>query len=99
MRDTRQYDAIPPGVGKSWLACALGNKACRDNHSVLYQRVPKLFPDLALACGDGHYPRLMKKVGKVSLLILDDWAWSRSAPTSGAICSRSSRSATAAAPP
>jgi len=38
----------PTGVGKSWLACALGNKACRDNRSVLYQRVPKLFGDLAL---------------------------------------------------
>ena len=63
----------PTGVGKSWLAGALGNKACRDNHSVLYQRVPKLFPDLALARGDGRYTRLMKRLGKVSLLILDDW--------------------------
>ena len=63
----------PTGVGKSWLACALGNKACRDNRSVLYQRVPKLFPDLALARGDGRYHRLMKRLGKVRLLILDDW--------------------------
>ena len=63
----------PTGVGKSWLACALGNKACRDNRSVLYQRVPKLFPDLALARGDGRYRRLMKRHGKVRLLILDDW--------------------------
>ena len=63
----------PTGVGKSWLACALGNKACRDNRSVLYQRVPKLFPDLALARGDGRYRRLMKRLGKVRLLILDDW--------------------------
>src|SRR5881227_912723 len=63
----------PSGVGKSWLACALGNKACRDNRSVLYQRIPKLFPDLALARGDGRYPRLMKRLGKVRLLILDDW--------------------------
>ena len=38
----------PTGVGKSWLACALGHKACRDNRSVLYQRVPKLFAELAL---------------------------------------------------
>ena len=45
----------PTGVGKSWLACALGNKACRDNRSVLYQRIPKLFADLALARGDGRY--------------------------------------------
>ena len=44
-----------------------------NNRSVLYQRVPKLFPDLALARGDGRHPRLMKKLGKVSLLILDDW--------------------------
>jgi len=63
----------PTGVGKSWLACALGHKACRDNRSVLYQRVPKLFPDLALARGDGRYRRLMKRLGKVGLLILDDW--------------------------
>ena len=63
----------PTGVGKSWLACALGNKACRDNRSVLYQRVPRLFPDLALARGDGRYRRLMKRLGRVRLLILDDW--------------------------
>jgi len=63
----------PTGVGKSWLACALGHKACRDNRSVLYQRVPRLFPDLALARGDGRYPRLMRALGRVMLLILDDW--------------------------
>ena len=63
----------PTGVGKSLLACALGNKACRDNRSVLYQRVPKLFADLALARGDGRHHKLMKKLGKVRLLILDDW--------------------------
>src|SRR6202022_515329 len=45
----------PTGIGKSWLACALGHKACRDNRSVLYQRAPKLFSDLALARGDGRY--------------------------------------------
>lgn len=63
----------PTGVGKSWLACALGHKACRDNRSVLYQRVPRLFGDLALARGDGRYPRLMRALGGVKLLILDDW--------------------------
>ena len=46
----------PAGVGKSWLACALGHKACRDNRSVLYQRIPRMFADLALARGDGRYP-------------------------------------------
>ena len=63
----------PAGVGKSWLACALGHKACRDNRSVLYQRAPKLFADLALARGDGRYPRLMRALDGVKLLILDDW--------------------------
>jgi DNA replication protein DnaC len=63
----------PTGVGKSWLACALGHKACRDNRSVLYQRVPKLFGDLVLARGDGRYARITRALGGVQLLILDDW--------------------------
>jgi DNA replication protein DnaC len=63
----------PSGVGKSWLACALGHRACRDNLSVLYQRIPRLFSDLALARGDGRYARLMRAIGGVKLLILDDW--------------------------
>ncbi len=63
----------PTGVGKSWLACALGHKACRDNRSVLYHRVPKLFADLALARGDGRYARLMRSLNGAQLLILDDW--------------------------
>jgi DNA replication protein DnaC len=63
----------PTGVGKSWLACALAHKACRDNRSVLYHRLPKLFADLALARGDGRYARLLRALGGVQLLILDDW--------------------------
>lgn len=63
----------PTGVGKSWLGCALGYQACRDNRSTLYARVPKLFADLALAHVDGRYPRLMRALGGVKLLILDDW--------------------------
>jgi len=63
----------PAGVGKSWLASALGHKACRDNRSVLYQRIPRLFADLALARGDGRHPRLLRALGRVDLLILDDW--------------------------
>ena len=46
----------PAGVGKSWWLRALGHKACRDNRSVLYQRVPRMFSDLALARGDGATP-------------------------------------------
>jgi len=63
----------PSGVGKSWLACALGYKACRENLSVLYQRVPRLFALLALGRGDGRYPKLIRQLGRVDLLILDDW--------------------------
>lgn len=61
------------GLGKSWLACALGHKACRDNRSVLYARIPKLFDELALARGDGRHARLIKTLTRVDLLILDDW--------------------------
>ena len=63
----------PCGVGKSWLACALGNKACRDDHSVLYRRATRLFQELALARGDGRYPKLLKEIAKAHLLIIDDW--------------------------
>ena len=46
---------------------------CRENLSVLYQRVPRLFAQLALARGDGRYAKLMRQLGRVDLLILDDW--------------------------
>src|SRR3954453_20132870 len=52
----------PTGVGKSWIACALGHKACRDNRSVFYQRLPRLFDALALARGDSH-PHLNEAIG------------------------------------
>lgn len=61
------------GLGKSWIACALGHKACRDDRSVLYHRVPRLFDALALARGDGRHPRLLKTLSRVDLLVLDDW--------------------------
>lgn len=63
----------PTGVGKSWVACALGHKACRDDRSVLYQRLPRLLEALALARGDGRYGRLLARIARVELLILDDW--------------------------
>lgn len=63
----------PTGVGKSWLACALGVAACRQNKSVLYVRATKLFADLALAHVDGRYAALMRKLCSVKVLILDDW--------------------------
>jgi len=61
------------GLGKSWLACALGHNACRDNLSVLYARVPRLFADLTAARGEARYARLLRAFARVKLLILDDW--------------------------
>jgi DNA replication protein DnaC len=63
----------PAGVGKSWLACALGQKACREDFSVVYHRAPRLFAALGLARGDGRYARMLKALARVDLLILDDW--------------------------
>ncbi|MEC5293721.1 IS21-like element helper ATPase IstB [Aurantimonas sp. C2-6-R+9] len=63
----------PAGVGKSWLACALGQKACREDFSVAYHRAPRLFAALGLARGDGRYAKLLKALARVDLLILDDW--------------------------
>lgn len=61
------------GCGKTYLACALGHKACRDGHSVVYRRVPRLVEELQLARGDGTYPRLLARWAKTDVLILDDW--------------------------
>jgi DNA replication protein DnaC len=63
----------PTGVGKTWLACALGDKACRDGRSVRYERVPQLMADLAALHGTTPYSRRMRKLQDVDLLILDDW--------------------------
>src|SRR6201992_2836355 len=63
----------PTGVGKSWLACALGHKACREGFSVLYRRAPRLFADLATARGEGRLARLLATLERTRLLIIDDW--------------------------
>lgn len=61
------------GVGKSWLACALGDKACREDFCVAYHRAPRLFAALALARSDGRYARMLKTLARIDLLIIDDW--------------------------
>jgi DNA replication protein DnaC len=63
----------PNGSGKTWLACALGNQACRQGLSTRYFRLPRLFEMLRIAHGDGSYPRLMNQLAKTDLLILDNW--------------------------
>lgn len=63
----------PTGCGKTWLACALGNEACRRGYSVRYLRLPRLFDMLRIAHGDGSYSKLMNQLLKTDLLILDDW--------------------------
>jgi DNA replication protein DnaC len=60
------------GTGKSYLACALGQAACRRGLRVIYRRVPRLFDELALARADGTYLKTMRKIGRAQVLILDD---------------------------
>lgn len=64
----------PAGVGKTWLACALGHKACRDGYTARYLRLPRLIHEWPIAKADGRYPRLMREYARTDLMILDDWA-------------------------
>ena len=61
------------GTGKSWLACAFVERACRSGYSAAYVRTSRLLHDLAVARGDGSYRRLLVKLAKLDLLALDDW--------------------------
>ena len=61
------------GLGKTYLACALADRALRRGHTALYRRVPKLVFELALARADGSYLKTLEKLAKVELLLLDDW--------------------------
>ncbi len=63
----------PTGVGKTFIACALGHKACREAHTAVYRRMPRFFNDLMMARVDGSLPRLLTRLAKVDVLILDDW--------------------------
>jgi DNA replication protein DnaC len=63
----------PTGAGKSYLACAFAQKACREGYSVVYQRISRLFEDLSLAKGDGRYIKMLTGFAKTDLLVLDDF--------------------------
>ena len=63
----------PAGVGKTWLACALAHKACRDGHTARYLRLPRLLQDLPVAKADGRYPKLLRDYAKADLIVLDDF--------------------------
>lgn len=63
----------PTGIGKTWLACALAQAACRTGYTAQYLRLPRLLPELAIAKGDGRYAKLLAGLAKTDLLVLDDW--------------------------
>jgi DNA replication protein DnaC len=69
----------PTGVGKSYLACALAQKACRDGHRTLYFYAPKLFRELLASQAAGTLPTLLKKLAKTRLLVIDDWGLEKAA--------------------
>jgi DNA replication protein DnaC len=61
------------GVGKTYVACALAHQACRRGNRAIYRRAPRLFDELALSRADGSYPRLLQKLARVDVLVIDDW--------------------------
>ena len=63
----------PTGVGKTWLACALGNQACREGYSVVYRRLPRLLHQLRIARADGSYAKELAHLARIDVLLLDDW--------------------------
>ena len=63
----------PAGVGKTWIACALAHKACRDGRTARYLRLPRLVQELPIARADGRYGKLLRDYAKADLIILDDW--------------------------
>jgi len=63
----------PTGVGKTYVACALAAQACRRGHRSMYRRSSRLFDELRLARADGTYARLLKKLTKIEVLVIDDW--------------------------
>jgi DNA replication protein DnaC len=70
----------PTGVGKTYLACALGHQACRYDFTVVYKQTSRLLQELVISKGDGRYFRTLNKLSKTNLLILDDWGLDTPSP-------------------
>jgi len=67
----------PTGVGKTYLACALAQKACRQGYTVLYFRLTRLLHELSIAKADGRYDKLLRSIARTDLLVFDDWGLSK----------------------
>ncbi len=63
----------PTGVGKTYIACALANAACRHGHTALYHRLPRLLQELHVAKSDGRYRTLLHNLARTDLIVIDDW--------------------------
>jgi DNA replication protein DnaC len=72
------------GLGKTYLACAIADRACRRGHTALYKRVGRLIFELTLARADGSYLKAVDKLARVDLLILDDWGLAAIEPQAAA---------------
>lgn len=66
----------PTGIGKTYLACALANKACREGFTASYTRVPRLLHELSIARGDGSYLKQLSRLARIDVLVMDDWGLS-----------------------
>lgn len=69
------------GLGKTWLACALAQAACRQGFSAFYVRLPRLFEELRIAHGDGSFSRKLAQLARTDLIVLDDWGLTAPQPT------------------
>ncbi len=81
----------PTGVGKSFVACALTQKACSDGYSALYTSAAALFRDLAIAPADGSLRSLLARLSRIDVLVIDDWALAPLAEPSAATSGSSAR--------
>lgn len=63
----------PTGVGKTYISCALADKACRESYTAIYRRMPRLLQELLVARADGSYSKLLARIAKMDLLVIDDW--------------------------